>query len=74
MSSLLGSCREMTKELRQVISGHVHGDDVEFQFDNNGGFPQVCLRLSKVVCSEMEDCCEVTPEMRKMKKKMIGRR
>ncbi|MFS7928764.1 hypothetical protein Hanom_Chr04g00324571 [Helianthus anomalus] len=62
---LLLSCRETTELWRQWTSGHMHGDVVEFQFVKDGGFPHVFLRLSKVVCSEVENVCDVTVVVRR---------
>ncbi|KAF5774077.1 hypothetical protein HanXRQr2_Chr13g0596121 [Helianthus annuus] len=62
---LLLSCSPTTQLCRQWTSGHVHGDVVEFQFVKDGGFPHVLLRLSKVVCSEVENVCDVTVMVRR---------
>lgn len=47
---------------------------MEFQSSNDRGFPHCCLRLSKVVWSEVENCCELTTEVRKMKMKTKNER
>lgn len=43
-----------------LTSVQSHGDDVAFQFLSDGGFPHCCRRLSNIVRSEVENCCELT--------------
>lgn len=58
----------------QVISGHVQGDEVEVQCESDGGLDQACLRLRRVVCSDVMNCCEFVVVMMKMKMMMMARR
>ncbi|MFS7922421.1 hypothetical protein Hanom_Chr03g00248941 [Helianthus anomalus] len=74
MSPLLWRSSPVTEALRQSISGQVQGDEVEVQCDNEGGLSQACLRLSKVVCSLVENCCEVMVEVRRRRMRKMERR